>query len=65
MAALSSVADTFVRVCLCVCACVCVCLCMCPGEEDGRELSKMEERIWLPSSNLTEKQIDQFLVVAR
>ncbi|CAL8298898.1 unnamed protein product [Arctogadus glacialis] len=35
------------------------------GEEDGRELSKMEERIWLPSSNLTEKQIDQFLVVAR
>ncbi|KAJ3613683.1 hypothetical protein NHX12_019929, partial [Muraenolepis orangiensis] len=32
------------------------------GEEDGRELSKMEERIWLPSSNLTEKQIDQFLV---
>ena len=44
---------------------VCVCLCMCPGEEDGRELSKMEERIWLPSSNLTEKQIDQFLVVAR
>ncbi|XP_041927641.1 metastasis-associated protein MTA1 [Alosa sapidissima] len=35
------------------------------GEEDGRDLSKLEEKIWDPSSLLTEKQIDQFLVVAR
>uniref|UniRef100_A0A674EXZ8 Metastasis associated 1 n=1 Tax=Salmo trutta TaxID=8032 RepID=A0A674EXZ8_SALTR len=35
------------------------------GEEDGRDLAKLEERVWDPSSPLTEKQIDQFLVVAR
>ncbi|XP_068194542.1 metastasis-associated protein MTA1 isoform X2 [Antennarius striatus] len=35
------------------------------GEEDGRDLEKLEERIWDPTSSLTEKQIDQFLVVAR
>ncbi|XP_072555166.1 metastasis-associated protein MTA1 isoform X2 [Paramormyrops kingsleyae] len=35
------------------------------GEQDGRDLSKMEEKMWDPSSPLTEKQIDQFLVVAR
>uniref|UniRef100_A0A3B4AZY6 Uncharacterized protein n=1 Tax=Periophthalmus magnuspinnatus TaxID=409849 RepID=A0A3B4AZY6_9GOBI len=34
-------------------------------EEDGRDLSKMEEKVWDPNSSLTEKQIDQFLVVAR
>ncbi|XP_055014783.1 metastasis-associated protein MTA1 isoform X2 [Boleophthalmus pectinirostris] len=34
-------------------------------EEDGRDLSKMEEKVWDPDSALTEKQIDQFLVVAR
>uniref|UniRef100_A0A8K9XSR4 Metastasis associated 1 n=1 Tax=Oncorhynchus mykiss TaxID=8022 RepID=A0A8K9XSR4_ONCMY len=35
------------------------------GEEDGRDLAKLEEKVWDPSSPLTEKQIDQFLVVAR
>uniref|UniRef100_A0A3B5KZX0 Metastasis associated 1 n=1 Tax=Xiphophorus couchianus TaxID=32473 RepID=A0A3B5KZX0_9TELE len=34
-------------------------------EEDGRDLAKLEEKIWDPNSSLTEKQIDQFLVVAR
>lgn len=35
------------------------------GEDDERDLEKLEEKIWDPSSSLTEKQIDQFLVVAR
>lgn len=35
------------------------------GEDDGRDLEKLEEKIWDSSSSLTEKQIDQFLVVAR
>ncbi|XP_005158917.1 metastasis-associated protein MTA1 isoform X1 [Danio rerio] len=35
------------------------------GEEDDRELEKLEEKVWDPSNPLTEKQIDQFLVVAR
>uniref|UniRef100_A0A668AX86 Metastasis associated 1 n=1 Tax=Myripristis murdjan TaxID=586833 RepID=A0A668AX86_9TELE len=35
------------------------------GEDDDRDLAKLEERVWDPSSSLTEKQIDQFLVVAR
>ncbi|XP_052009674.1 metastasis-associated protein MTA1-like isoform X2 [Xyrauchen texanus] len=35
------------------------------GENDGRELEKLEERVWDTSSPLTEKQISQFLVVAR
>lgn len=35
------------------------------GEEDDRDLEKLEEKIWDPNSSLTEKQIDQFLVVAR
>uniref|UniRef100_A0A8C6U1I5 Metastasis associated 1 n=1 Tax=Neogobius melanostomus TaxID=47308 RepID=A0A8C6U1I5_9GOBI len=35
------------------------------GTEDGRDLSKMEEKVWDPTSSLTEKHIDQFLVVAR
>ena len=42
-----------------------MCVCVCVGEDDGRELTKLEERVWDPSSVLTEKQIDQFLVVAR
>lgn len=36
-----------------------------PGEDDGRELEKLEEKVWDPSNPLIEKQIDQFLVVAR
>ncbi|KAG5857919.1 hypothetical protein ANANG_G00024510 [Anguilla anguilla] len=35
------------------------------GEEDDRDQAKLEDRVWDPSSQLTEKQIDQFLVVAR
>ncbi|KAL2098918.1 hypothetical protein ACEWY4_005398 [Coilia grayii] len=35
------------------------------GEEDDRDLSKLEEKVWDPSSSLIEKEIDQFLVVAR
>ncbi|XP_076013769.1 metastasis-associated protein MTA1 isoform X2 [Genypterus blacodes] len=35
------------------------------GEDDDRDLEKLEEKIWDPNSSLTEKQIDQFLVVAR
>uniref|UniRef100_A0A671L9C7 Metastasis-associated protein MTA1-like n=1 Tax=Sinocyclocheilus anshuiensis TaxID=1608454 RepID=A0A671L9C7_9TELE len=35
------------------------------GEDDGRELEKLEEKVWDPSNPLNEKQIDQFLVVAR
>lgn len=42
-----------------------VCLVVHLGEDDGRDLEKMEEKIWDPNSSLTEKQIDQFLVVAR
>uniref|UniRef100_A0A3Q0SKP0 Metastasis associated 1 n=1 Tax=Amphilophus citrinellus TaxID=61819 RepID=A0A3Q0SKP0_AMPCI len=34
-------------------------------EDDGRDLEKLEEKVWDPNSSLTEKQIDQFLVVAR
>lgn len=34
-------------------------------EDDDRELAKLEEKVWDPNSPLTEKQIDQFLVVAR
>ncbi|TRY91764.1 hypothetical protein DNTS_023729 [Danionella cerebrum] len=34
-------------------------------EEDERELEKLEEKVWDPSSPLSEKQINQFLVVAR
>lgn len=36
-----------------------------PDEDDDRDLTKMEEKVWEPNSSLTEKQIDQFLVVAR
>ncbi|KAM6912351.1 LOW QUALITY PROTEIN: metastasis-associated protein MTA1 [Xenentodon cancila] len=35
------------------------------GEDDDRDLEKLEEKVWDPNSSLTEKQIDQFLVVAR
>lgn len=35
------------------------------GEEDDRDQSKLEEKLWDPECPLTNKQIDQFLVVAR
>ncbi|XP_041671173.1 metastasis-associated protein MTA3 [Cheilinus undulatus] len=35
------------------------------GEADDRDQSKLEEKLWDPECPLTNKQIDQFLVVAR
>ncbi|XP_069350026.1 metastasis-associated protein MTA3 isoform X1 [Eulemur rufifrons] len=35
------------------------------GESDEREQSKLEIKVWDPNSPLTDRQIDQFLVVAR
>lgn len=35
------------------------------GEPDDRDQSKLEEKLWDPECPLTNKQIDQFLVVAR
>ncbi|XP_057199616.1 metastasis-associated protein MTA1 [Triplophysa rosa] len=35
------------------------------GESDDRELEKLEEKVWDTTNPLSEKQIDQFLVVAR
>lgn len=36
-----------------------------PGLVDDRDQSKLEEQMWDPECPLTNKQIDQFLVVAR
>ncbi|CAF93765.1 unnamed protein product [Tetraodon nigroviridis] len=36
-----------------------------PREPDDRDQTKMEEKLWDPECPLTNKQIDQFLVVAR
>ncbi|KAK2104924.1 hypothetical protein P7K49_018780 [Saguinus oedipus] len=36
-----------------------------PSEEDGRDQSKLETKVWEAHNPLTDKQIDQFLVVAR
>lgn len=35
------------------------------GEADDRDQAKLEEKLWDPECPLTDKQIDQFLVVAR
>ncbi|OXA59815.1 metastasis-associated protein MTA3 [Folsomia candida] len=35
------------------------------GESDERELTEMETMIWTPEHGLTDKQIDQFLVISR
>ncbi|XP_060536245.1 metastasis-associated protein MTA3 isoform X2 [Cylas formicarius] len=35
------------------------------GESDGRELSELETLVWTPTHNLSDRQIDQFLVVSR
>jgi metastasis-associated protein MTA len=37
----------------------------CPGESDNRNQQKMEMKVWDPDNPLTDRQIDQFLVVAR
>ena len=45
---------------------VCKPVSLCPaGEADDRDQSKLEEKLWDPECPLTNKQIDQFLVVAR
>ena len=35
------------------------------GEEDGRVMEELEELIWDPEAGVTDRQIDQFLVIAR
>ncbi|XP_022920075.1 metastasis-associated protein MTA3 isoform X2 [Onthophagus taurus] len=35
------------------------------GETDGRELAELESLVWTPEHDLTDRQIDQFLVVSR
>ncbi|XP_036392443.1 metastasis-associated protein MTA1-like [Megalops cyprinoides] len=35
------------------------------GEDDGRNQAELETKVWEPESPLTDKQIDQFLVIAR
>ncbi|XP_018012835.1 metastasis-associated protein MTA1 [Hyalella azteca] len=35
------------------------------GEADGRAMSELETLVWTPDHGLTDRQIDQFLVVAR
>ncbi|KAJ8369343.1 hypothetical protein SKAU_G00093710 [Synaphobranchus kaupii] len=35
------------------------------GEDDGRTQAELETKVWEPESHLTDKQIDQFLVIAR
>lgn len=35
------------------------------GESDGRDLSELETLVWTPDHHLTDRQIDQFLVVSR
>ncbi|XP_065166932.1 metastasis-associated protein MTA3 isoform X2 [Atheta coriaria] len=35
------------------------------GETDGRELSELETLVWTPEHELSDRQIDQFLVVSR
>ena len=38
---------------------------ICSGEEDGRDLADLEELVYTPKHELTDRQIDQFLVLAR
>ena len=35
------------------------------GETDGRCMEELEELIWDPELKLSDRQIDQFLVIAR
>lgn len=36
-----------------------------PGEKDERNLEELETLVWTPQHSLTDKKIDQFLVVSR
>ena len=40
-------------------------LCYIIGESDGRNLDELEELIWDPEAGTSDRQIDQFLVIAR
>ena len=40
-------------------------LCCIVGESDGRNLEELEELIWDPEAGIADRQIDQFLVIAR
>ena len=35
------------------------------GETDGRDLSNLEELVWTPENPLSDREIDQFMVIAR
>ena len=35
------------------------------GEEDTRQLEHLESLVWQPENDLSKKEIDQFLVIAR
>ena len=35
------------------------------GEEDTRQLEQLESLVWQPENDLSKKEIDQFLVIAR
>lgn len=35
------------------------------GEEDTRQLEQLESLVWQPENELSKKEIDQFLVIAR
>ncbi len=36
-----------------------------PGVGDGRVMEQLENLVWSPESGLADKQLDQFLVIAR
>lgn len=42
-----------------------LCVLCSAGQADDRDQAKLEEKLWDPECPLTNKQIDQFLVVAR
>ena len=35
------------------------------GETDGRKLEELERLVWNPEHGLSDRQIDQFMVIAR
>lgn len=35
------------------------------GESDNRNIEELEQLVWTPHHNLTDRKIDQFLVVSR
>ena len=39
--------------------------CIYTGESDGREQPNLETKVWNDDHNLTDRQIDQFMVLGR